>query len=59
MLTALRDTFLRIADCKGHAVARLSVMPSHLHAALRAEPDTTPLEIAFCYQNNLAHLLRL
>ena len=25
---------------------------------LRAEPDTAPLEIAFSYQNNLAHLLQ-
>ncbi len=32
---------------------------SHLHAALCTEADTAPLEIAFCYQNNLAHLLRL
>ncbi len=30
-----------------------------LHAALRAEPDTAPVEIAFSHQNNLAHLLRL
>jgi hypothetical protein len=30
-----------------------------LHAAMRAEPDTAPLKIVFCYQNNLAHLLRL
>jgi REP element-mobilizing transposase RayT len=59
VLTGLRDAFMRIADRKGHAVARLSVMPSHLHAALRAEPDTAPLEIVACYQNNLAHLLRL
>ncbi len=59
VLTGLRAAFLRIADRTGHAVARLSVMLSHLHAALRAEADTAPLEIAFCYQNNLAHLLRL
>ncbi len=32
---------------------------SHIHAALRAEAGTAPPEIAFCYQNNLAHLLRL
>ncbi len=59
VLTGVRAAFLRIADRTGHAVARLSVMLSHLHAALRAEPDTAPLEIAFCYRNNLAHLLRL
>ncbi len=39
--------------------ARLSVMLSHIHAALRAEADNAPLEIAFCYRSNLAHLLRL
>ncbi len=34
-------------------------MLRHIHTELHAEPDTAWLEIAFCYQNNLAHLLRL
>ncbi len=59
VLTGMRAAFLRIADRKGHTVARLSILLSHIHAALRAAPDTALLEIAFCYQNNLAHLLRL
>ncbi len=59
VLTGVRDTVLRIADRKGHAVARLSVMLSHLHAALCAEPNTAPPEIALFYRNNLAHRLRL
>ncbi len=41
------------------AVHQMSVMLSHLHAALRVEAETAPLEIAFCYRNNLAQLLRL
>ncbi len=59
VLTGVRDAFLRIADRTGHAVACLSVMLSHLHAAWRAEPETAPREIALCYPNNLAHRLRL
>ncbi len=55
----MRDAFLRIANRKGHAVARLSVKLSHLHAALCFQPDTAPLKIALCYRNNFAHLLRL
>ncbi len=53
----MRAAYLWIADRQGHAVARLPVLLSH-HAALRAEPDTAPLEKAFCHQYNLAHLLR-
>jgi putative transposase len=56
LLRRLRDSFLRIAEKKDHAVSRLSVMPDHLHAALRTQPDETPLEIVFAYQNNLAHM---
>ncbi len=42
-----------------YRVARLSVMLSHIHAGLGTEADTAPPEIASCYQNNLAHLLRM
>jgi REP element-mobilizing transposase RayT len=59
VLTGLRDTFLQIAARKDHAVSRLSVMPSHLHAALRVEPDRSPLELVFSYQNNLVYLQQL
>ena len=58
LLRSLRDAFFKIAAKKGHDVARLSVMPDHLHAALRPHSHETPLEVVFAYQNNLAHLTR-
>jgi REP element-mobilizing transposase RayT len=56
ILQRIRDSFWRIADKKRHAVSRLSVMPDHLHAALRGQPHESPLEIALAYQNNLSYL---
>jgi REP element-mobilizing transposase RayT len=58
LLRVLRDAFFTIANKKQHAVSRLSVMPDHLHAAIRAQPEESPAEIAFSYQNNLAYLAR-
>jgi REP element-mobilizing transposase RayT len=54
-LTTLRDTSLRIAEKKGYAISRLSVMPDHLHAALRGNCDQSPVEIVGAFQNNLAY----
>jgi REP element-mobilizing transposase RayT len=56
LLRSLRDSFFKIAAKKGHAVARLSVLPDHLHAALRPQSHESPLEVVFAYQNNLAHI---
>ena len=56
-LAAIRDGSLRIAAKKGHAVARLSAMPDHLHIALRGNIKDSPQEIALSFQNNLAYLL--
>lgn len=55
-LRKTRDSFLRVADKKEHALSRLSVLPDHLHAAMRGQPNESPLDIAFAYQNNLAYL---
>lgn len=57
LLTRLRDATLQIAKKKQHAVAQLAVMPSHVHVALRALPEVSPLDIVYAYQNNLAHML--
>jgi REP element-mobilizing transposase RayT len=57
VLTKIRDTTLAIAAKKGHGVSRLSVMPDHLHVALRGCPAESPDEIVFAYQNNLAYAL--
>lgn len=56
-LRAIRDGCVRIAAKKAHLVSRLSVMPSHIHLALRPAIEETPLQVVFAYQNNLAFLL--
>ena len=57
-LRQLHEAFIRIANKKGHAVSRLSVMPDYLHASLRWPPNESPLEVVYSYQNNLAYLTR-
>jgi REP element-mobilizing transposase RayT len=54
----------RILECcfaigrkKGHAISRLSVMPDHLHMALRGNVAHSPQEIALAFQNNLAYAM--
>lgn len=56
-LRLLCDQCGRIAAKKGHAISRLSVMPNHLHLALRGNIDESPSDIALSYQNNLAYAL--
>lgn len=56
-LTILRDTSLRIACKKGWAVSALSVMPDHLHVALRRAVAQSPEEMALSLMNNLAYAL--
>jgi REP element-mobilizing transposase RayT len=56
-LRQIRNGCLAIAVKKGHQLARWSVMPDHLHLAVRPGIDEAPLEVVFCYQNNLAFLL--
>jgi REP element-mobilizing transposase RayT len=58
VLNDLREVFCKIAVKKGHTVSRLAVMQDHLHAALRARPFESPIDIAFAYQNNLALLTK-
>jgi REP element-mobilizing transposase RayT len=56
-LTTLRDGALRIAAKKACTIARLAVMPDHMHVALRGDIRQSPQEIALSFQNNLAYLL--
>jgi len=53
-LRTLYDRSLRIAERKAHKIAWISVMPDHLHLALRGNIDSSPLDIALGFQNNLA-----
>jgi REP element-mobilizing transposase RayT len=55
----LRDGCFKIAAKRGHLFSRVSVVPDHLHLALRANPDESPNDVAFAYQNNLAYMANL
>jgi REP element-mobilizing transposase RayT len=57
VLARLRDRSLAIAERKGYSISWLSVMPDHLHVALRGVIDQSPAEIAGAFQNNLAYVL--
>ena len=57
-LALIRDGSFRIAEKKGHQIAALSVMPDHLHAALRANAGNSPADVALAFQNNLAFMLK-
>ena len=52
-----RDTCFRIAAKKGHTLAAVSVMPDHIHLALRGNIEHSPLEIGLGFLNNLAFVL--
>lgn len=56
-LATVRDTSLRIAIKKGWAISTLSVMPDHLHVALRGSVAQSPQEIVLALLNNLAYAL--
>jgi len=56
LLRRLRDSALKIATKKQHLISRLSVMPDHLHAALRPRIEESPLDVVYAYANNLAHM---
>ena len=47
----------QIAKKKGYAVSTLSLMPDHLHIALRGNVEDSPQDIALAFQNNLAYLM--
>ena len=56
-LAKIRDGVFRIADVKGYAIGAASVMPDHIHMALRGDYQRSPHEIALAFQNNLAYVL--
>jgi REP element-mobilizing transposase RayT len=56
-LATIRDWSLGIAKKKEYLVSRLSVMPDHLHIALRGDQAQSPNEIVYSFQNNLAYAL--
>lgn len=53
-LGRIRDAAFVIATEHGHRLATLSVMPDHVHLALRGNLERTPEEVALAFQNGLA-----
>jgi REP element-mobilizing transposase RayT len=53
-LGRIRDAVLTVAAEGGHRIAALSVMPDHVHMALRGNIERSPEEIALAFQNGLA-----
>ena len=53
-LGRIRDAALAVAAEGGHRIAALSVMPDHVHMALRGNIERSPEEIALAFQNGLA-----
>ncbi len=43
-----------VARKKDYLIRSLSVMPDHIHIALRANPEQSPEEAALAFQNNIA-----
>ncbi len=56
-LEKLKTCSFRIAAKKGYEIKALSVMPDHLHVALRGNIGQSPEEIALSFQNNLAYIM--
>ncbi len=56
-LRTLYDHSLKIADRKAHQIAAISVMPDHLHLALRGNIESSPQDIVLGFQNNLAFVM--
>ena len=53
-LGRIRDAALAAAGEGGNRIAALSVMPDHVHMALRGNIERSPEEIALAFQNGLA-----
>jgi REP element-mobilizing transposase RayT len=47
----------RIARKRHEKISACSLMPDHLHLALRGNIESSPEEIALSYMNNLSHIL--
>ncbi|MFZ4396205.1 MAG: transposase, partial [Kiritimatiellia bacterium] len=54
-LAQLRDAAFAAAGDTGCRIAALSVMPDHVHMALRGDISRSPEAIALAFQNGLAH----
>ncbi len=54
----VRDACFKIADKHGHSIARLAVMPDHIHISLQANPRISPYKLGLSFLNNLSYVLK-
>jgi REP element-mobilizing transposase RayT len=57
VLKQIKVTCLRVCEKKGYGVAAMSLMPDHLHLALRGNIEHSPQMIVLAFQNNTAYAL--
>jgi len=53
-IEAIRDQALQTAHEQGHAVSVLSLVPDHLHVALRGAIENSPEQVALSFRNDTA-----
>ncbi len=53
----IKEACPRIAAKKGYDLAEVSIMPDHVHVALRGNIEHSPMEIGLAFLNNLAFVL--
>ena len=56
-LAAIRDQCLKLAAFHDYALSRLSIVPDHMHTALRGNIHHSPEEVALKFLNNTAYAL--
>lgn len=56
-LQTIHDWMWKVAASKGHQLSAVSVMPDHVHAAVRPGYEEAPEEVALAYMNNTAYAL--
>jgi putative transposase len=56
-LEKLKSCSMGIAAKKGYEIKALSIMPDHLHVALRGNIEQSPEETILAFQNNLAYVM--
>ncbi len=57
LMGKIRDTCLAIGRKKGCGIKAVSVMPDHVHVAVKGNIELSPEEIALSYLNNLAFVM--
>ena len=56
-LAPIRDQCLKLAALHDYALSRLSIVPDHMHTALRGNIPHSPEEVALKFLNNVAYVL--